>query len=105
MFTNDNKAVLKERVDFVLERVALTDAHKNYLLKFLEECKNVWLSLALLSTGLNICFVTNHSGLDPNTAILIDNLIKEITEEYDITTVINTHDMNSVMEIENVFCS
>jgi phospholipid/cholesterol/gamma-HCH transport system ATP-binding protein len=43
--------------------------------------------------------------LDPNTAILIDNLIKEITEEYDITTVINTHDMNSVMEIGNVFCS
>jgi ABC-type ATPase involved in cell division len=58
MFTNDNKAVLKERVDFVLERVALTDAH-NYLLKFLEECKNVLLLLALLSTGLNICFVTN----------------------------------------------
>jgi phospholipid/cholesterol/gamma-HCH transport system ATP-binding protein len=38
-------------------------------------------------------------GLDPKTAILIDNLIQEITEEYDITTVINTHDMNSVMEI------
>jgi phospholipid/cholesterol/gamma-HCH transport system ATP-binding protein len=43
--------------------------------------------------------VTDNSGLDPNTATLIDNLIKEITEEYDITTVINTHDMNSVMEI------
>jgi len=40
-----------------------------------------------------------NSGLDPKTAIIIDNLIKEITEEYDITTVINTHDMNSVMEI------
>jgi phospholipid/cholesterol/gamma-HCH transport system ATP-binding protein len=46
--------------------------------------------------------VTNQPGLDPNTAILIDNLIKEITEEYDITTVINTHDMNSVMEIERI---
>jgi phospholipid/cholesterol/gamma-HCH transport system ATP-binding protein len=46
-----------------------------------------------------------NSGLDPNTAILIDNLIKEITEEYDITTVINTHDMNSVMEIGRTFCS
>jgi phospholipid/cholesterol/gamma-HCH transport system ATP-binding protein len=44
--------------------------------------------------------VKPNSGLDPNTAILIDNLIKEITEEYDITTVINTHDMNSVMEME-----
>jgi phospholipid/cholesterol/gamma-HCH transport system ATP-binding protein len=40
-----------------------------------------------------------NSGLDPKTAILIDNLIQEITEEYNITTVINTHDMNSVMEI------
>ena len=40
-----------------------------------------------------------NSGLDPKTAILIDNLIKEITEEYNITTVINTHDMNSVMQI------
>ena len=40
-----------------------------------------------------------NSGLDPKTAILIDNLIQEITKEYDITTVINTHDMNSVMEI------
>ena len=40
-----------------------------------------------------------NSGLDPNTSTLIDNLIKEITEEYNITTVINTHDMNSVMGI------
>jgi phospholipid/cholesterol/gamma-HCH transport system ATP-binding protein len=44
-----------------------------------------------------------NSGLDPNTAIVIDNLIQEITEEYGITTIINTHDMNSVMEIgENI---
>jgi phospholipid/cholesterol/gamma-HCH transport system ATP-binding protein len=40
-----------------------------------------------------------NSGLDPQTAILIDNLIQEITHEYNITTVINTHDMNSVMQI------
>ena len=40
-----------------------------------------------------------NSGLDPQTAIVIDNLIQEITDEYKITTVINTHDMNSVMEI------
>jgi len=44
-----------------------------------------------------------NSGLDPKTSILIDNLIQEITNEYNITTVINTHDMNSVMEIgENI---
>ena len=40
-----------------------------------------------------------NSGLDPKTAIVIDNLIQELTKEYDITTVINSHDMNSVMEI------
>ncbi len=40
-----------------------------------------------------------NSGLDPQTAIVIDNLIKEITEEFDMTTIINTHDMNSVLEI------
>jgi phospholipid/cholesterol/gamma-HCH transport system ATP-binding protein len=40
-----------------------------------------------------------NSGLDPITSIVIDNLIKEITQEYQITTIINTHDMNSVMEI------
>ena len=40
-----------------------------------------------------------NSGLDPKTSILIDNLISEITKEYNITTVINTHDMNSVIEI------
>jgi len=40
-----------------------------------------------------------NSGLDPRTAILIDDLIQEITREYDITTLINTHDMNSVMQI------
>ena len=40
-----------------------------------------------------------NSGLDPITAILIDELIKELTEEYSMTTIVNTHDMNSVMEI------
>ena len=44
-----------------------------------------------------------NSGLDPKTAIVIDNLIQEITKEYNITTVINSHDMNSVIEIgENI---
>ena len=46
----------------------------------------------------------NPTWIDPKTAILIDNLIQEITKEYDITTVINTHDMNSVMEIGEKNC-
>jgi phospholipid/cholesterol/gamma-HCH transport system ATP-binding protein len=55
MFTNDNKAVLKERVDFVLERVALTDAHNKLPSQISGGMQNV-LSLALL---INICFVMN----------------------------------------------
>ena len=53
-----------------------------------------------ISTGTKYLFCDEpNSGLDPKTAIVIDNLIQEITQEYNITTVINTHDMNSVMEI------
>ena len=50
------------------------------------------------SSQVSFCDEPN-SGLDPKTAIVIDNLIQEITDEYNITTLINTHDMNSVMEI------
>jgi phospholipid/cholesterol/gamma-HCH transport system ATP-binding protein len=67
MFTNDNKAVIKERVDFVLERVALTDAHNKLPLKFLEECKNVAIARAIVNRP-KYCFVMNQIGLDPNTA-------------------------------------
>jgi phospholipid/cholesterol/gamma-HCH transport system ATP-binding protein len=105
MFTNDNKAVLKERVDFVLERVALTDAHNKLPSQISGGMQNVCYARAIVNRPKYLFCDEPNSGLDPNTAILIDNLIKEITEEYDITTVINTHDMNSVMEIENVFCS
>jgi phospholipid/cholesterol/gamma-HCH transport system ATP-binding protein len=73
MFTNDNKAVIKERVDFVLERVALIDAHMiNYLLKFLVECKNVVaIARAIVNRPKYLFCDEPNSGLDPNTAILI----------------------------------
>jgi phospholipid/cholesterol/gamma-HCH transport system ATP-binding protein len=100
MFTNDNKAVIKERVDFVLERVALTDAHNKLPSQISGGMqKRVAIARAIVNKPKYLFCDEPNSGLDPNTAILIDNLIKEITEEYDITTVINTHDMNSVMEI------
>jgi phospholipid/cholesterol/gamma-HCH transport system ATP-binding protein len=100
MFTTDNKANIKERVDFVLERVALTDAHDKLPSQISGGMqKRVAIARAIVNKPKYLFCDEPNSGLDPNTAILIDNLIKEITEEYDITTVINTHDMNSVMEI------
>jgi phospholipid/cholesterol/gamma-HCH transport system ATP-binding protein len=100
MFTNDNKAVIKERVDFVLQRVALIDAHDKLPSQISGGMqKRVAIARAIVNRPKYLFCDEPNSGLDPNTAILIDNLIKEITEEYDITTVINTHDMNSVMEI------
>jgi phospholipid/cholesterol/gamma-HCH transport system ATP-binding protein len=100
MFTNDNKAKIKERVDFVLERVALTDAHSKLPSQISGGMQNrVAIARAIVNKPKYLFCDEPNSGLDPNTAILIDNLIKEITEEYDITTVINTHDMNYVIEI------
>ncbi|WP_420320250.1 ABC transporter ATP-binding protein [Flagellimonas sp.] len=100
MFTNKSKAEMQDRVDFVLERVNLIDAHK----KFPSEIsggmqKRVAIARAIVMNPKYLFCDEPNSGLDPKTAILIDNLIQEITKEYNITTVINTHDMNSVMEI------
>lgn len=100
MFTNNTKAQIKERVDFVLERVALKDAHHKLPSEISGGMqKRVAIARAIVNKPKYLFCDEPNSGLDPNTSILIDNLIKEITEEYDITTVINTHDMNSVMEI------
>ena len=95
-----SKAEMQERVDTVLKRVNLVDAHH----KFPSEIsggmqKRVAIARAIVMNPKYLFCDEPNSGLDPKTAILIDNLIKEITEEYNITTVINTHDMNSVMQI------
>ncbi|AEH01546.1 ABC transporter ATP-binding protein [Lacinutrix sp. 5H-3-7-4] len=100
MFTKMKKAEMKERADFVLKRVNLEDAHN----KMPSEAsggmqKRVAIARAIVNKPKYLFCDEPNSGLDPKTAIVIDNLIKEITEEYNITTVINTHDMNSVMEI------
>ncbi|UQD56030.1 ABC transporter ATP-binding protein [Flavobacterium sp. K5-23] len=100
MFTKDDKAKIEERVDFVLKRVNLIDAHKKLPSEISGGMqKRVAIARAIVNNPKYLFCDEPNSGLDPNTAILIDNLIKEITEEYNITTVINTHDMNSVMEI------
>lgn len=104
MFTNDDKHKIQDRVDFVLKRVALVDAHHKLPSEISGGMqKRVAIARAIVNNPKYLFCDEPNSGLDPNTATLIDNLIKEITEEYNITTVINTHDMNSVMEIgENI---
>lgn len=100
MFTRQAQSEMQDRVDFVLKRVNLIDAHH----KFPSEIsggmqKRVAIARAIVMNPKYLFCDEPNSGLDPKTAILIDNLIQEITREYNITTIINTHDMNSVMEI------
>ena len=100
MFTKLSKSDMRERADIVLKRVNLPDAHK----KMPSEAsggmqKRVAIARAIVNNPKYLFCDEPNSGLDPKTAIVIDNLIQEITEEYNITTVINSHDMNSVMEI------
>lgn len=99
MFTNHSLKQKKERVEEVLARVNLVDANK----KFPSEIsggmqKRVALARAIVLNPKFLFCDEPNSGLDPKTAIIIDQLIKEVTEEYNIVTVINTHDMNTVME-------
>ncbi len=100
MFTENSKSDNQDRVDFVLKRVNLIDAHHKLPSEISGGMqKRVAIARAIVNNPKYLFCDEPNSGLDPNTATLIDNLIKEITEEYNITTVINTHDMNSVMEI------
>lgn len=100
MFTSKRTKEVKQRVNEVLERVNLVDANR----KFPSEIsggmqKRVAIARAIVNNPKYLFCDEPNSGLDPETSILIDVLIKEITEEYQITTVINTHDMNSVLQI------
>ena len=100
MFSNMTKKEKDARVDYCLARVDLTGTNKLYPSELSGGMqKRVGIARAIvLSPSYLFCDEPN-SGLDPKTSIVIDKLIKSITEELNITTVINTHDMNSVMEI------
>ncbi len=104
MFTNKSFEEKRERVNFCLKRVNLENANALYpseLSGGMVKRSAIARAIALNPKYL-FCDEPN-SGLDPRTANVIDNLIKEITEEFNTTTIINTHDMNSVMEIgENI---
>jgi len=104
MFTNKTPRQIKERVDFVIERVKLIDAHKKKPSEISGGMqKRVAIARAIVNNPKYLFCDEPNSGLDPKTSIVIDQLIHEITKEYNITTVINSHDMNSVMEIgENI---
>ncbi len=100
MFTKQSHSEMQDRADFVLKRVNLLDAHKKYPSEISGGMqKRVAIARAIVMNPRYLFCDEPNSGLDPRTAIIIDNLIQEITKEYDITTVVNTHDMNSVMEI------
>lgn len=100
MFTNDSYEKKLKRVNEVLDRVNLVDANK----KFPSEIsggmkKRVGIARAVVLNPKYLFCDEPNSGLDPQTSMVIDKLIKELTVEYNMTTIINTHDMNSVMEI------
>lgn len=100
MFTSLTKEEMKDRAAKVLDRVNLVDANHKLPSEISGGMqKRVAIARAIVNQPKYLFCDEPNSGLDPKTAIVIDNLIQEITKEYDITTVINTHDMNSVMEI------
>jgi len=100
MFAKMSKKDMLERANVALKRVDLVGANLKYVSELSGGMqKRVAIARAIVMNPKYLFCDEPNSGLDPQTAIIIDNLIKEITEEYQITTVINTHDMNSVMEI------
>ncbi|MGY5354429.1 ABC transporter ATP-binding protein [Wenyingzhuangia sp. IMCC45467] len=100
MFTNQSKSEMLDRVNFVLNRVNLKDSNHKFPAELSGGMqKRVAIARAIVTNPKYLFCDEPNSGLDPRTSIVIDNLIQEITDEYQITTVINTHDMNSVMEI------
>ncbi|MDR9457057.1 MAG: ATP-binding cassette domain-containing protein [Salegentibacter sp.] len=104
MFTKQSRSKLMTRVNEVLKRVNLDGSEKKYPSEISGGMqKRVSIARAIVNRPKYLFCDEPNSGLDPKTATVIDNLIQEITREYDITTVIITHDMNSVLEIgENI---
>jgi phospholipid/cholesterol/gamma-HCH transport system ATP-binding protein len=100
MFTKWNYKKKLERVNEVLERVNLSDVNRKFPAELSGGMKKrVALARAIVLNPKYLFCDEPNSGLDPQTSLVIDQLINEITKEYNITTVVNTHDMNSVMEI------
>jgi phospholipid/cholesterol/gamma-HCH transport system ATP-binding protein len=100
MFSKMSEAEKKERVEFCLEKVNLTQAHNLYPSEISGGMKKRTAIARAISLNPKYLFCDEpNSGLDPETSILIDNLVKDLTHEFNMTTVIISHDMNSVFEI------
>ena len=100
LFTDQSEAEKRDRVDFCLRRVALGDVNRLYPSELSGGMiKRVAIARAIVMNPKYLFCDEPNSGLDPITSGVIDKLIHEITVEYNITTIINTHDMNSVLEI------
>jgi phospholipid/cholesterol/gamma-HCH transport system ATP-binding protein len=100
MFTDKSMEEKTDRVNFCLERVNIINANKLLPSELSGGMKKRVAIARAISMNPKYLFCDEpNSGLDPMTAILIDELIQELTEEFSMTTIINTHDMNSVMKI------
>ncbi len=100
MHSNMTEKEMLDRVNFCLKRVDMEGINQRFPAEISGGMqKRVGIARAIALNPKYLFCDEPNSGLDPGTSILIDNLIKEITEEYNITTIVVTHDMNSVMEI------
>jgi len=100
MFSNNKRDEMLERVNEVLKRVDLENVNKKFPAEISGGMKKrVSIARAIVNKPKYLFCDEPNSGLDPKTATLIDNLIQDITKENNITTIVVTHDMNSVMEI------
>lgn len=100
MFTNMTNGEKNKRVRFCLDRVNIMNSDNLFPAELSGGMKKrVAIARAIALNPKYLFCDEPNSGLDPLTAILIDDLIKELTEEFQMTTIVNTHDMNSVMEI------
>lgn len=104
MYTKQSEEEILERVNFCLKRVQLENANHLYPAELSGGMqKRAALARAIALNPKYLFCDEPNSGLDPQTGIVIDNLIQELTQEYNITTIVITHDMNSVMETgENI---
>jgi phospholipid/cholesterol/gamma-HCH transport system ATP-binding protein len=104
MFSKQKRSEMLARVNEVLKRVNLENVNKKYPAEISGGMqKRVSIARAIVNNPKYLFCDEPNSGLDPKTATVIDNLIQEITHEYSMTTVVVSHDMNSVMEIgENI---